>query len=185
LGNDSLSAGEGDDTAFGGEENDTIGGDTGNDLLFGNQGDDILVGGAGDDTLYGGLGKDILEGGTGKDLFIGGQGNDSLTGGEGADTFAFSFFGAENTDTLTDFDPTEDVIQLSNTVFSALDGTIDPSKFTTINNFVPGQSSTQGANLIYDKNQGLLYYVNELGVVSPIAQFDNKANLGLDDFEII
>jgi Ca2+-binding RTX toxin-like protein len=62
--------------------------------------------------IRGGFGKDQLNGGPGDDIISGGAGDDALTGGGGADRF---LFGALDTGrkTITDFDPTKDVIDLS------------------------------------------------------------------------
>ena len=90
-------------------ENVTSG--SGNDSLTGNVLDNILDGGAGNDTLIGGYGDDELIGGFGDDTLTGGFGDDTLTGGSGNDTFVFGeIFGD---DTITDFDGTSDMIDLS------------------------------------------------------------------------
>ena len=72
-------------------ENVTTG--DGNDTIEGNALDNILNGGAGDDTLTGSYGDDIL------------------TGGDGSDSFVLdAIFGD---DTITDFDSSSDMIDLS------------------------------------------------------------------------
>jgi Ca2+-binding RTX toxin-like protein len=53
----------------------------------------------------------ILNGGDGNDVLHGGAGNDLLTGGGGADRFAFSGF--DGIDTITDFQPGVDMIEVS------------------------------------------------------------------------
>lgn len=63
------------------------------------------------DMLQGGHGKDDLRGGAGDDLLIDGFEADQLYGGAGADTFAFAFDDKE--DTIRDFNPGEDRIDLS------------------------------------------------------------------------
>jgi len=77
----------------GGRAEDELLGSPGNDKIFGNENDDILNGAAGDDWLEDGSGADIL------------------TGGAGADVFSFVQDG--ETDIITDFDITEDHIDLS------------------------------------------------------------------------
>jgi Ca2+-binding RTX toxin-like protein len=96
--------------------NDTRGG---NDNLSGGEGDDILYGQGGNDTLSGGVGNDILVGGAGDDVLIGGTGNDILTGGSGADLFVWNSMDSA-TDTVTDFNATEDALDLSG-LFSDLE----------------------------------------------------------------
>ena len=81
-----------------------------NDLLTGDGGANSLLGGGGNDWLAGGGGADTLSGGAGRDTLIGGQGADSLSGGAEADAFAFAAgFGS---DTLADFRPGEDRLDL-------------------------------------------------------------------------
>jgi len=63
---------------------------------------------------YGGSnGRDILIGSTGDDVLTGGLGTDVLTGGAGADTFVFNSM-RDATDTINDFTPAVDRIQLTN-----------------------------------------------------------------------
>ncbi|WP_169447671.1 Hint domain-containing protein [Paracoccus zeaxanthinifaciens] len=86
------SAGSNDTTVIGTFFHEDIWGGVNDDLLFGAGGDDRLWGGDGDDTLDGGDGHDTLTGGAGRDVFAGmGSGND----------------------VITDFDATEDVIDLA------------------------------------------------------------------------
>ena len=108
-GNDLLYGGSGDDLLYGDGGNDALYGDdgasdplAGNDLLYGGRGDDLLFGDGGDDALYGNAGNDTLDGGAG---------TDTLTGGAGADTFVF--VAGHGTDTITDFTPGADRIDLS------------------------------------------------------------------------
>lgn len=70
--------------------------------LGGSGENDMLSGVAGNDQIYGGHGDDIL---------TDGGGNDVLTGGSGGDVFVFSADG--EADQITDFDITEDRINLS------------------------------------------------------------------------
>ena len=64
--------------------------------------DDLIVGGAGNDTLSGSGGDDVL---------MDGAGQDRMTGGAGADIFVLAKDGA--TDTITDFTPGQDRLDLS------------------------------------------------------------------------
>lgn len=96
----------------------TVQGTAGNDVLLGSGANEIFYGGAGNDTINGGAGDDIL---------IGGAGVDKLTGGAGADTFRFasqsdSYRNATTSfdDTITDFDVTQDKIDLADLGFSGL-----------------------------------------------------------------
>lgn len=121
LGLDLLDGGDGDDRAFGGagDGSDTLLGGAGNDILFGGQGADIIDGGTDNDELYGGGGDDDFQGGAGDDTLWAGPGDDQLTGGLDADLFAF--VGDTGDDTITDFDPTEDILDLSGLTSSFAD----------------------------------------------------------------
>ena len=121
---------------FGNTSNNTLNGGGGNDTLDGNNGNDILNGGDGNDSLQGGPGNDILNGGAGDDILIGvfpgsplppGLGEtDNFTGGPGADRFILGdavnvYYDDKNTANagfgdlanITDFDPSQDRIQLN------------------------------------------------------------------------
>jgi len=85
--------------------------------LTGNAGDNILFGASGNDVLNGGAGNDAFAAGAGNDVIDGGTGNDSMSGGAGDDTFVFSAAGFGN-DTINDFNPAEDVLQFSPSLFA-------------------------------------------------------------------
>ena len=66
--------------------------------------------------LIGGSGADKLTGGAQSDVFIGGGGADTLTGGSGPDYFVYTAVSQSNSfgmDTITDFNATEDRIDLA------------------------------------------------------------------------
>ncbi|SEI08626.1 type I secretion C-terminal target domain (VC_A0849 subclass) [Pseudomonas asplenii] len=96
----------------------TVQGTTGNDTLVGTSANEIFYGAAGNDTIHGGAGNDIL---------VGGAGLDKLTGGTGADTFRFTTqsdsYRTTTTsldDTITDFDVSQDRIDLAGLGFTGL-----------------------------------------------------------------
>jgi len=91
-GNDRLWLGGGDDAGLGG---------LGGDKLLGQAGDDLLVGNEGRDRLYGDAGRDVVDGGKGDDL---------LSGGGGADRFIF--VPGDGSDTITDFNAQQDIINI-------------------------------------------------------------------------
>lgn len=99
-------------SAFG----DLLGGDARANLLRGLAGNDTLNGGGGNDTLDGGGGNDRLNGGDGADVLIGGAGKDTMTGGRGADVFVLAT--GSGADTITDFTPGLDRLDLAGTVFT-------------------------------------------------------------------
>lgn len=68
-------------------------------------------GGAGHDLLWRQAGAGSLSGGAGDDILIDGAGSDTLRGGTGADLFVLTADGTR--DTIADFDPLNDRIDLS------------------------------------------------------------------------
>ena len=116
---------------------DLIAGGFGNDLLFGDiealevsittpqafeylivLGDDAIHGGFGDDTIFGDIGvAEIVDPASsltlrgGDDVIVGGQGDDTMTGGAGRDTFIF--FPGDGEDTITDYEPGVDGLDVS------------------------------------------------------------------------
>ncbi len=93
-----------------------ITGTNGPDSLLGTEGVDTILGLGGNDTIDGKAGNDSIDGGAGNDQIIGGLGRDTLTGGSGADTFIYTHADespAGGADTITDFTPGLDVIDIS------------------------------------------------------------------------
>lgn len=162
-GQDFLVGGYGNDTVLGGADGDMIFGSDGDDLLSGEAGDDVLQGGFGADTLLGGQGNDTLDGtysaqqgsfgpfdqdrgdhldgGDGDDVILIGAA-DVATGGEGRDSFITGSFIelAELAGHVTDFDPSQDVIEV---IFDP-DSTPDP--IITVVDFDDGT----GANILFN-----------------------------------
>ncbi|KRA96200.1 mannuronan epimerase [Pseudomonas sp. Root68] len=96
-------------------------------IVQGTAGNDTLLGSADSEIFYGVAGNDTLNGGAGGDILVGGAGIDKLTGGTGADTFRFtaqsdSYRNATTSfdDTITDFDVTQDKIDLAGLGFTGL-----------------------------------------------------------------
>jgi serralysin len=130
AGRDFVLAGAGDDfiawndptgdVVFGEAGNDTIlGGNVAADEIHGGDGDDLIRAFAtspeaatASDRLFGDDGNDAVIGGNAADIIDGGAGDDILTGNDGADVFIFQANQAGD-DTITDFDPSEDVVQLA------------------------------------------------------------------------
>ena len=127
VSDNSVSSGGGDDILVGNGGDDTLDGGEGDDLIAGLGGNDSLSGGTGDDTLTGGgvsftndrlfitvdtSGIDTLTGGIGRDLFVLG-GRSSTTSAE-AETDIIHYDEAGNNDyaLITDFNKTEDTINL-------------------------------------------------------------------------
>lgn len=125
-GHDAIDGGPDHDLLYGGAGHDTLDGGSGYDEIYGNSGQDFAIGGTGNDQLNGGPGNDILVG-VDPSQSNPGQGEiDLMTGGAGFDRFVLGDEGgAYYTDgnvnaggaidfaVLTDFDLSEDFIQLS------------------------------------------------------------------------
>lgn len=129
--------------------------------IAGNAGANILVGEEGDDTITGGGGNDTLDGSQGDDILNGGAGNDLLSGRNGNDWFIFDtpLSAALNLDTLDDFNPSEDQIHLSKSVFSALGVTSQPLQAGEFSSGAGiNAASAPGHRIIYNTTTGDLYY---------------------------
>ncbi len=117
---DFIMGGSGDDEIYGGGSMDTLNGGGGADAIYGGHGgdwirggsgNDAIEGGAGDDVIMGDAGDDTIDAGADDDIIIDGAGDDTLTGGTGEDTF--SFLPGHGNDTITDFNTSDDQIDLS------------------------------------------------------------------------
>ncbi|MEH2171629.1 hypothetical protein [Nostoc sp.] len=214
AGNQVIFAGDGDDniSLSGVIGNHYIDGGAGSDILFGGAGADIIDGGSDDDNLVGGKGDDILFGSSGKDILIGNQGNDYLQGdsgddllegGAGADKFAFATGSKFNirelgVDTIRDFTPEQDKIQLSKSTFTALSNSVFPTQlnsadFATVTNDTLAASSS--AAIVYNSANGSLFYnpngsadnFGEINSGGKFAQLDGTSFLALTtaSFEIV
>ena len=91
-----LDGGDGDDVL----EATIADGSTGSSTLLGGDGNDTL-------TVFGGNGN-TLDGGAGDDTLRAGAGDDGLAGGTGVDTFIFDVTQDQGTDTLFDFERSQD-----------------------------------------------------------------------------
>ncbi len=154
---DNITAGTGNDSVASGAGNDTISVGTGADSVDSGAGNDIIQ--AGTDTV-----GDVIEAGTGNDTVIGGGGNDiicgdlgvdNLTGGLGSDLFEFCTAQSGSVDTITDFSPVDDTIQLDRSAFISftVTGTL------AIGSLVIGTKAVDFNDyLIYNNTTGELLY---------------------------
>jgi Ca2+-binding RTX toxin-like protein len=151
-----MAGGAGDDFFSGGAGNDTLTGDTGSDFLNGDAGNDSLNGGDGTDNLTGDDGNDTLTGGEGTDILRGDAGNDILTGGDGGDQFIF-LSPTEGVDTITDYVPGTDLIEISPSGFGG--GLAVEIGSLPSNQFVLGTAALDADDrFIYDTVAGALFY---------------------------
>jgi Ca2+-binding RTX toxin-like protein len=136
-------------------------GNAADNSISGNGGANILVGEEGNDTITGGGGNDTLDGSQGNDVLNGGAGNDLLNGRDGIDFFIFDapLSATLNVDTVDDFDPSQDLIYLSKSVFTGLG---DTSQALQAGQFSSGAginaASAPSHRIIYNTTTGDLYY---------------------------
>ena len=113
-------------------------------------------------SITGNAGANMLKGTAFNDVLVGGNGNDTLTGGLGADTFVFNTqpHSSINHDTITDFQPGQDVLQFSKGVFTTISSTV--GEFLNANEFWSGNGVTSAHDssdrFVYDTATGNLYY---------------------------
>jgi Ca2+-binding RTX toxin-like protein len=130
-------------------------------------------------SIDGGGGNDTITGSYTADRILGGAGADILAGGGSADTFVIKW--NEGIDTIKDFVSIDDTIELN---FSAA-GKAEPV------NFVQGSGTGLPAYtllvpaLIYDQDDGKVYYDPGAGVAVQIALLADKATLDFTDFTFI
>ena len=124
--------------ATGGSGTDTI---LNVENLYGSAYGDTLRGNASGNQLYGAAGNDILNG-------MGG--NDTLNGGAGLDTFVFNtaLSAMGNKDTITDFNVTDDTIQLENAIFT---------KLTTLGALATANFCANATGIATDSNDFICY----------------------------
>jgi Ca2+-binding RTX toxin-like protein len=162
-GRDRIKGCNGNDQLLGGSHNDRLIGNAGNDLLRGQGGRDRLKGGRGNDQIVGGsqtdslLGqggndllrgqgeRDRLNGGSGNDILIGGLGRDILIGGNGQDIFVYETL-ADAGDSIQDFNPVQDLIDLRPLIQSLGLPTPINNSFPTTNPPIPCEIVQVGGN---------------------------------------
>lgn len=110
----------------------------GGETLTGTRQDDVLIGGAGDDLLNGAQGEDVL---------MDGAGADTLTGGSGADVFIF--VNDDSTDTITDFHPGHDTLDLT-----GLPGLWDPGQIEVLPNRDGAELRYRGEVIMVQSHDG-------------------------------
>lgn len=113
-----------------------------------------LAGGAGPDSLSGWDKADAIVGGDGDDRIAGLGGADTLTGGAGRDHFIYRA-ASEGGDTITDFTPGQDKIEVSASGFSG--GLSVGAGVTLVSQANPIAAGSSGA-FLYDTGTGDLFW---------------------------
>ncbi|MEI2767244.1 MAG: FG-GAP-like repeat-containing protein [Nitrosomonas sp.] len=180
AGNDTLRGWSGADTMIGGLGNDTYFVENAKDIVTEklNEGTDIVssnviytlpvhvenltltgvaaingTGNSQNNIITGNSAANQLDGGSGNDTLDGGLGVDKLTGGRGNDVFKFTTKG--HIDIITDFNVTNDTIQLENAVFKSLTAT----GMLAASQFKLGTKALDANDfIIYNKATGALLY---------------------------
>ncbi|MCP4380299.1 MAG: hypothetical protein GY798_02555 [Hyphomicrobiales bacterium] len=170
----------------GGEGKDTVQGRGGSDTIAGKSGKDKLVGGAGDDDIGGGKGNDILKGKSGSDILNGGRGSDELIGGDDSDTFVFSHkLDSAKADTITDFVPGLDAIEISLSVFKKV-GSVGELAAAAFH--IGAKAKTSDHRIIYNDQNGKLKYDkngDDSGGAKKFAIVDAGLSISHEDFVIV
>ncbi len=126
-------------------------------------------------------------GNNGDNRIDGKKGADILTGRGGEDTFVFSTtLSASNVDEITDFNVADDTIELHQDIFAAIGtGDLAASAFRANTS---GQAADANDRIIYDTNNGLLYYDadgNGAGARVLFAELDSGLAITHDDFNVV
>ena len=210
-GDDALHGGDGNDILFGGAGADVLDGGAGRDraqytdspagltvdlqnpanntgIAAGDSYFSIedLCGSQHDDSLHGDGGANTIWGANGNDVIDGGGGNDRLIGGGGEDTFVFdtTLNATSNVDHVVDFAPGADIIQLDNSIFTALaGGLLDAADLV-----VGPAPQTASEYIIYNPTSGALSYdADGSGAVAAVqfATLDTGLAITHNDFIVV
>ncbi|MBM3273241.1 hypothetical protein FJY94_08405, partial [Candidatus Kaiserbacteria bacterium] len=135
-----------------------------------------------------GSGADNFTGGGGNDTLWGGVGNDTLRGNGGQDTFKFWYGQYEGTDTIQDFNPTDDTLRFNVANYAPGNtptGQI-PSGWLHKANDVTDRSNVAGKVFLYDTDSGALYHDSDGGQtpgnLAQIATLTGNPNITEADF---
>jgi Ca2+-binding RTX toxin-like protein len=128
---------------------------TGNTAGTGNTVANMLTGNTGANLLRGDAGNDTIAGGSGNDTLVGGTDDDRLTGGLGADAFRFDTpaIPFQAGDTITDFLPADDRIELVQATFAGF----GPLGVLTAEAFALGTAAAEADDrILYDAATGAI-----------------------------
>jgi Ca2+-binding RTX toxin-like protein len=145
-----------------------------------------ISGGSGADNITGTSFNDVLSGGLGADTVRGGDGSDSITLGTGVDTLILNSL--SGSDTIADFNVTDDLIQLTKSVMTALGtvGALTDAEFESGAGLTAAVDAT--TRIIYDTTSGALFYDVDgsgVGAAVQLATFTGVPSLTLADLFIV
>jgi Ca2+-binding RTX toxin-like protein len=143
--------------------------------LTGGAGADKLTGDSDANKIVGNAGNDVIVGGSGADYLEGGLGVDTLTGGADSDVFFVKW--GEGADNITDFGSGIDEF-----VLDLAAGLGNP--LSLISNGAPTNVGPSPA-LLYDTDDGRLFYDSGPGAAVLVAVLANKAVIDFNDFTFI
>lgn len=125
---------------------------------LGNNLENLVLAGSDANSGTGNTLANAITGNGAANLLNGKAGSDVLFGGGGSDTFRFDTnIGTTNIDTILDFATGVDVIQLENSIFTALTlGSLDDTAFLVTAGGAVAQDALD--RIIYDATSGALYY---------------------------
>lgn len=148
---------------------------------------DVLNGNAANNRLEGQGGNDTIVANGGDDMITGGAGQDDISTGNGFDTVAYAS-STHGGDTVTDFNVAADTFQFAAAGFTGL---VAGSDLAVTGQFVSNATGTASgaiAQVVYDNDDGLLYWDADgtgSGTAVLIASLTNLANLTAADFLIV
>ena len=209
TGADTLTGGAGNDSLVGGTGNDRYVVNSGNDRIsetstarteidtvvssvswtLGANLERLTLTGSADANGTGNALANVIVGNSGDNRITGGGGNDSLTGGQGADSFRFAspLNGSTNVDTIRDFNPVADRIELENGIFTQLTtlGTLASTNFRAN---ATGTAVDANDFIVYETDTGKLFYDADgsgAGAAVQIATLTGAPALAANDFFVI
>ncbi|MCQ9325841.1 hypothetical protein [Neisseria dentiae] len=138
-------------------------------------------------ALQGTTGNDVLKGGSGSDYLLGGLGSDTIIGGAGRDTVAFTAWDIREgkADRLVDFNPAEDVLDLSG-MRSLLSGGDSQLKWSDLLVNDTALFASDRAYLHFNPSeQTLAYRAAGADSSTVFARFDNEQAVSLSSANLI
>ena len=125
-----------------------------------------------------------MVGNEGANTINGGGGNDTLVGGGGADRFAFTTaLGANNVDSVVDFQVGADRIGLASDIFGAIGTSVSAAAFVT-----GSAATTADHRIVFNQTTGQLFYDADgsgAGAAVLFAQLQPGVALTAASFEVI